>query len=558
MGVHGEMLSCTEMYLLPLLILIPAVFPMDSDETAAGLASAVQKLLGMLQPSPPRGRPWPKIPGPRKQDSVCIVGAGPAGVHMALSLKQLNYSDVVVLEKSNRVGGTSYDIEYRGVPNPMGAIYLEANYFENLVPLAQQYGLGDIVKIPNNLGIWTSNSVEDPGAKQTFATFLLGTLSGITNSTSPQVNIGAFIEASIRYIGLHKEMFGTYSGDLMERPSPEVLHRTRGTFLEFLQRENLHIMIPIFQISHTAIGYGYLDEVSTLYGLIWNNPKLIVTLVLRALNKADDPFNIYVLKNGFEKLWRTIVKEEELNVVYNVDIVQVKKRYKSVVLKTWHNSKVMIKQCNFLIWTAPMSELLRVLINPSRRQVQLLSTLKPTTFSKSLVNSHGAVRNGPTSLFMKNILGKVNHGVTIQTDFAGLLIPGMATDPKVLREYNEEKDLTTRMCSQLGREDTNEEHLNRQLRKHYEGFNVTELEILSTKSWSYFPRWSPEEMTEGRHWEVFDMQGRDRIWFAGSSVSFESIRGVMEYNKLLLRQMEISRSEKPFTIWYHTTERGGI
>ena len=44
-------------------------------------------------------------------------------------------------------------------------------------------------------------------------------------------------------------------------------------------------------------------------------------------------------------------------------------------------------------------------------------------------------------------------------------------------------------------------------------------------------------MTSGRPWDVLGMQGREGIWYAGSSVSFESLSAVMEYNKLLLRQM---------------------
>ena len=44
-------------------------------------------------------------------------------------------------------------------------------------------------------------------------------------------------------------------------------------------------------------------------------------------------------------------------------------------------------------------------------------------------------------------------------------------------------------------------------------------------------------MQEGRLWDVFSMQGRSRTWYIGSSVSFESIRSVMEYNNLLVRNM---------------------
>ena len=68
-------------------------------------------------------------------------------------------------------------------------------------------------------------------------------------------------------------------------------------------------------------------------------------------------------------------------------------------------------------------------------------------------------------------------------------------------------------------------------------FNASSVEILRTISWEYFYRWSPEEMQEGRLWDVFSVQGRSRTWYIGSSVSFEAIRSVMEYNNLLVSNM---------------------
>ena len=43
-------------------------------------------------------------------------------------------------------------------------------------------------------------------------------------------------------------------------------------------------------------------------------------------------------------------------------------------------------------------------------------------------------------------------------------------------------------------------------------------------------------MAEGRIWQVFNMQGTKRTWYAGSSVGFESVRSVLSYNNLLLKQ----------------------
>ena len=41
-------------------------------------------------------------------------------------------------------------------------------------------------------------------------------------------------------------------------------------------------LIPIFQTSTTIPGYGHLDEISALYGLMWNTPKLMMSLIGRS------------------------------------------------------------------------------------------------------------------------------------------------------------------------------------------------------------------------------------------------------------------------------------
>ena len=73
--------------------------------------------------------------------------------------------------------------------------------------------------------------------------------------------LGIFHQAAVRYVELHQELFGTYEGVLMRKPSVEVLEKTRGSFLEFLTRENFLPLMPLFLMSHTVQGYGYLDEV---------------------------------------------------------------------------------------------------------------------------------------------------------------------------------------------------------------------------------------------------------------------------------------------------------
>ena len=53
---------------------------------------------------------------------------------------------------------------------------------------------------------------------------------------------------------VHNELFGGYEGDLMLKPDDATLNRVRGTFLDFLKREDLEPMKVIFKLSQEFTG----------------------------------------------------------------------------------------------------------------------------------------------------------------------------------------------------------------------------------------------------------------------------------------------------------------
>ena len=83
------------------------------------------------------------------------------------------------------------------------------------------------------------------------------------------------------YFRLHDELFGKYDGHFMLRPSEEVLVRTRGTLLDFPMREDLEAMKIAFKTSTELPGFGFVDEIGALYGLMWNKPKFMYAYALR-------------------------------------------------------------------------------------------------------------------------------------------------------------------------------------------------------------------------------------------------------------------------------------
>ena len=79
--------------------------------------------------------------------------------------------------------------------------------------------------------------------------------------------------------------------------------------------------------------------------------------------------------------------------------------------------------------------------------------------------------------------------------------------------------------------------MHNELRSHLENFGATDIEVLNTRTFQYFPRWDKDDAFEQFHWEMYDIQGKNDIWFVGGGLSFESLTNVIGYNQLLLDMM---------------------
>ena len=81
------------------------------------------------KPLPSKGQPFGQVQGPKcKNAKIGIVGAGVSGTHMAWLLKRAGYTDVTILEKTDRVGGKSENYVYRGVDQYVSTVIIQADY----------------------------------------------------------------------------------------------------------------------------------------------------------------------------------------------------------------------------------------------------------------------------------------------------------------------------------------------------------------------------------------------------------------------------------------------
>ena len=73
---------------------------------------------------------------------------------------------------------------------------------------------------------------------------------------------------------------------------------------------------------------------------------------------------------------------------------------------------------------------------------------------------------------------------------------------------------------------------------HAKRMGGTDLQLFNITTWNYFPRFSPADVEEGVLWRILEMQGTYGMWYIGSSVCFESVKSVTDYNKMIVQNME--------------------
>ena len=166
-------------------------------------------------------------------------------------------------------------------------------------------------------------------------------------------------------------------------------------------------------------------------------------------------------------------------------------------------------------------------------------------YTVTIMKDKGTIRNSPLCHYHETLDKKMDGGVMQDADVEGNVNVCNEDDGGIgancsltMSQYNKIRNSSRIItCYQLPRTIFDEGTLNRIARQHYEkNFNSTSIEFLITKNWEYFYHWDTTELAKGNHWKVFNIQGSHRTWYAGSSVIFETVNAVMEYNELLMRQ----------------------
>ena len=82
------------------------------------------------------------------RSSIAVIGAGPAGPGAAIELRRHGFTNVVVLEASDRVGGRSCTFSYHGVEVDMGTAAYSRISYRMITRLVDEAGVATVVPPP--------------------------------------------------------------------------------------------------------------------------------------------------------------------------------------------------------------------------------------------------------------------------------------------------------------------------------------------------------------------------------------------------------------------------
>lgn len=496
-----------------------------------------------------------KIKGPRNtNDTIAIIGAGPAGIHMALRLKQKGFRNVVVYEKTGRIGGETIQFDFRGTtyddPRIIGP---EDSLLRNLI--SQYLNSNDIIEEPTST-VWSRIRGGASAEEMNKIAYLIEYAKQTLGTTDETTARNAIYLAMQRYAALYNQHFPGVNPDIIPEPSWASKFNTYGTIKDFLVRNNLVVLEPIFYFTLTARGLGFYDEVPALYGFI-AVPATLMSAFERSVRSGvmDSATKSYFVKNGFQQLWSTIVSRENTNVVLNTKVDRLNRDQLTpntpvkLRLRSNKDNSVTWRTFDYVIWTGNMREALKAWsfkrpefnAGPSHNEYQnFLRINKKLYRSTVLVDSELLKRGGtPNDLFLDNIRNK-QYGVVKMDDVYALSQQQTNKTRYRQNNYTQNADGSPYRTVKLvayTQSPVNNFRINyfNQIQNDFSPVNVT---FRMARSIKVNPQFSSRDITNSMIWKILKMQGKYGMWYTGASVIQESLQSQLKYNELLIKNME--------------------
>lgn len=407
--------------------------------------------------------------------SLAIVGAGPGGLTLAQYLRLTGYSQVTLIEQAGRLGGKSDSMDLGDLIAEMGTCYATGAYKDVLKWMRRQRKPFRLLRRTTVDGAGMRDYVnEAPGA-----------------SLPQQVMI---------YLARRQNLLGR----LKKNPDdPRALAEAAMSAEDWLTEQKLPKIMRMMYRAVTALGYGYLNEVSIYQAMMWVDHHAIIS---GATGKLIMP------SQGWSNFWEVLA--EDFDVRLSHQITKIERSPKEALLYFADGQQLA---ASALACTIPLDDWARLVTDPTADERAVADAVTWKGYATSLIVVENWFTEEDIRSFSKAFLPGSYPGQLISAryeghspDFGGHLyvtgqIPGDYTVPE-LRVFLE-RDL-----ADLGARLVN---------------------VVNVKNWRYFPHLNLKAIEGGLLGRMQAMQGQARSWYSGASFSHESVANISRFNKAL-------------------------
>jgi len=434
---------------------------------------------------------------------IAIIGAGPAGLSMAFFLEKAGYTDYVIYEKEDHVGGKCHSPFYNGKRYEQGAIMGVPSYYA----LKEIIDYCDIKPDGPELK-WVyrdkNGSYDDPYNIRQHPE----NIEEFAELRKEMLKLKELLSTKYRYYdinghrGVSKGEYHGYTNDGLRTKVDGYNPNLKDLALpydRFLELNNIERTSYIWKPPFTSFGYGYFNEIPAAYVL-----KYLDYQTLTSFNKRD----LWTFKEGTQSIFETLNKKLLHPALLNQNISYIARNNKVIVTS---NGKE--ETFDKVIFTCPLSHL------PYLDKEEEIECFRKIRFMNYAVLSFTGKTEESYYVLDNMTSDRLGHVMCMYDRFKE---DNQAKVAYILLN-NDEYGLPDR-------EYTNPSTAIGDLKT----FNSDISETLDYKVWYYFPHIIPKDYQDGWYEKVESIQGKYQSYYAGEIMSFGNMDEVCEYSRQLV------------------------
>lgn len=445
-----------------------------------------------------------------KNERICIIGAGPAGLSAGMYLEKKGYTNYQILERNDHVGGKCNSPRFNGRRYEMGAIMGVPSYYavhdveefagitHNGPKLNRNYknGKGDIIDPFNP----RKNPLKIPE---------------LLKMKSQVKKLGQLLETKYKGYDLngHRGVAeGRYDGYAVTPGREKVSGVNENLkdlclpFNEFCKKNGIDLIKDIWIGPFTAFGYGYFDEIPAAYVLKYLDFQTTMNFV---------KVNLWTWQDGTQSIWEALNDKLKNHARLSSDITKVERKDGKVFV-TVNGS---VEEYDDIIITAPL-QYMPTYFDATEDEKELFSKIDYERYDVLAFTTKPEDHPEISYYIFDNMTPETYGHLMVYYrrwhDDKSQMLTTYA-----IRNHKDKPEIPYEKCKEMVLEDLKTMH------------NPAD-KIHNEQSWYYFPHVDSETYASGWYDKVEAMQGKKNTYYAGEVMAFGDMDETAEYSRELV------------------------